>query len=76
VSDIPDEQKKIGYTGGDVNVKDHPIPHGQWRLGILSIALAGCLVAGWSSSTPSDSRTTFLSMASAIITALVRPFDR
>jgi hypothetical protein len=54
----------------------HPIPHGQSRLIILSLALAACLWAGISTNTPSDTRSTFLSIASAIITGLIRPFDR
>lgn len=61
---------------GKVNETSHSIPHGPFRLGILALALFGCLVAGWSDKTPNDTRSTFLSIGSAIITGLIRPFDR
>ena len=54
----------------------HNIPHGNWRLFILSVALGFCLYAGFSKNTPNDTRSTFLSIGSAIITGLIRPFDR
>jgi hypothetical protein len=61
---------------GRVNETPHNIPHGPWRLIILAIALFACLFAGWSDKTPNDTRSTFLSIGSAIITGLIRPFDR
>jgi hypothetical protein len=65
----------LDVAKGDVKETAH-IPHGKERLFVCGAALAFCLFAGFSAKTPQDTRSTFLSIGSAIITALVRPFDR
>ena len=72
----PVQERSLEFSLGKPTEQSHNIPHGSGRLIIISIALGFCLFAGFAKNTPSDTRTTFLSIASAIVTALIRPFDR